>query len=133
MREEQLIIQERNDLEWVTSSVAGRRVLWRILSFCGVYQAPVGDTNDIMRQLGKKDVGLYILDLIGDCSEERLITMMREAKNRALEEKHHADRDDADDYPTTDIYAFIGDYASGDPGDEFPSFSDETSGHITGL
>ena len=74
-------------LEWVSSTEQGRRFLWDMLSFCGVYQDFGGEPNEVFKDLGKRKVGLHILGLLDSLDDELIFNMMREAKNRTIEEE----------------------------------------------
>jgi hypothetical protein len=70
--------------------------MWRLLSYCGVYRDIEGSGNDMLKQIGRRQVGLYLLGLISDSSEDRIFDMMREAKDRAIEEKIDYERNNRD-------------------------------------
>lgn len=76
---------EKYDLEWVLSSDSGRRFIWRVLSFCGVYQDidPV-DTSLALKQLGRRQVGLYLLGICSENNQDKVFTMMQEAHNASI-------------------------------------------------
>jgi hypothetical protein len=50
----------------------------------------------MLKQIGRRQVGLYILGLVADASEDRIFDMMREAKERSIEEKLHYERTNRD-------------------------------------
>jgi len=89
-------LRDRSDIEWVLSSPSGRRTLWRLLSHCGIYRDIEGQGDTVFKQIGRRQVGLYLLQVISDASEERLEEMMREARNEAKEEKLKYERDNRD-------------------------------------
>ena len=80
------INQERDDVSWVCSTEQGRRFLWRLLSFCGVYHDFEGDTQDMLKKIGRRQVGLHLLGVISDANEDIIFDMMKEAKARKIEE-----------------------------------------------
>jgi hypothetical protein len=92
MDSREILKQDRDDIEWVTSTEQGRRAMWKILSYCGVYRDIEGSGNDMLKQIGRRQVGLYLLGLIADSSEERIFEMMKEAKERSIEEKIEYER-----------------------------------------
>jgi pimeloyl-CoA synthetase len=116
MSEKEKIQQERSDVEWVTSTEQGRRFLWKILSHCGIYRDIEGNSDEMLKQIGRRQAGLYLLGLITDESEDRFIEMMREAKNRAIEEKikhDNANNSDTDSNGTSsELDSIIGDSSS---------------------
>jgi len=96
METKEIIQRDRLDVEWITSTEQGRRFMWRLLSYCGVYRDIEGNGNDMLKQIGRRQVGLYLLRLVADASEERIFDMMREAKERSIEEKLHYERTNRD-------------------------------------
>lgn len=84
--------RERHDVETVISTEAGRRVMWRLLEHCGIYRGHEGTPDQIMKQEGRRQAGLFILGIVSDASEELLFKMMSEARNRNIEEQYYADR-----------------------------------------
>lgn len=98
-REQARIEQEREDVRRVMDTDSGRRFMWRLIGFCGVYRDIDCSDNTVMgKQVGVRKVGLYLLDLITDADEEGLFRMMKEAKLRAEEEarEYEAEREQAD-------------------------------------
>jgi hypothetical protein len=96
MDSKDIIKRDRDDIEWVTSTEQGRRAMWKILSYCGVYRDIEGSGNDMLKQIGRRQVGLYLLGLISDASEDRIFEMMKEAKERSIEEKLEYERNNRD-------------------------------------
>lgn len=96
MDSKDIIKRDRDDIEWITSTEQGRRAMWKLLSYCGVYRDIEGSGNDMLKQIGRRQVGLYILGLISDASEDRIFEMMKEAKERSIEEKMHYERSNRD-------------------------------------
>ena len=78
---------KKHALEWVARTEQGRRFLWDTLTFCGVYQDVAGEPNDVFKKLGKREVGLHLLGSLTDLDEELIFKMMREAKNRNIEQE----------------------------------------------
>jgi len=109
--------RDRGDVDWVTSTEQGRRFYWRILSHCGIYRDIEGTDVEMHKQLGRRQVGLHLLALVSDVSEDRLFKMMQEAKNRAIEEKINHDNYNRN---TGSIDHIIGSST------EFPSFANDT-------
>lgn len=90
-REATRLQRELVDTQTIMRMETGRRFVWRLLSICGVYQSPVGETEAILRQIGKKDFGLELLGIVGDADDEMLFQMMRESKERAQAENFNID------------------------------------------
>lgn len=87
---------DRNAIHWVLSTEQGRRFLWRLVSHCGIYQGIAGDDQSVYRALGRREVGLHVLGELSDIDEEKVFTMMREAKNRAIEQEIINEREKRD-------------------------------------
>jgi len=81
-------IQQSSDIQDILNTEFGRRFLWRLIGYCGVYRDAEGEQLDIMKQLGKRQVGLYLLGILSDIDDEQVFTMMREAKNRDMEDAY---------------------------------------------
>ena len=89
-------VDERNvnlqkaDIQYAMRDVHGRRFMWRLLSYCGIYRdvdtaLPV---EEMMKQLGRRQVGLYLLGILTDIDDEKVFTMMREAKTKEQEDNY---------------------------------------------
>jgi hypothetical protein len=96
MDSKDIVKRDRDDIEWVTSTEQGRRFVWRLLSYCGIYRDIEGSGNDMLKQIGRRQIGLYLLGLVSDASEERIFQMMKEAKERSIEEKIEYERNNRD-------------------------------------
>lgn len=109
----QLALQ-RLDIEAVMGSEHGRRFIWRILQYCGIYRDIEGDRDDMLKQLGNRQTGLYILGIISDVCEDQVFQMMKEAKNQALMEEEYYDNrnNNAGNYPDTDTADHTGKHYS---------------------
>lgn len=67
--------------ETVLSSQNGRRFLWMLLSFCGIYQdIHTDDPREDARRLGQRSVGLWLLQELEKVDSEQVLKMMREGK-----------------------------------------------------
>lgn len=70
---------ELMDLVDVLDSKAGRRLLWKILSFCGTEQTPYRDNDRLTYMaIGSGDVGRWLKAEIISAGEEFLFMMMKE-------------------------------------------------------
>jgi len=90
-REKFLREQEKLDIQTVMSTENGRRFLWRLLANCGIYRDIEGDTTQMLKQIGRRQSGLYLLSIISEADEESTFRMMKEAKYRDEEEKRFVD------------------------------------------
>ncbi len=75
---------ERDDawLREVLSTEGGRAVLYKILEHCGVYRSPITDPLETFRELGRQDVGRWLMGEIFTCQSHVYTTMREEASNR---------------------------------------------------
>lgn len=120
--------QKRHDVQWVMSTTQGRRFVWELLTLCGVYRSLEGDKDSMLVQEGGRRIGLHLLGITSDASEDLVFTMMLEAKNRVIQEKK--DEPTSDDTSTSYTtsrasdaeydYATSG-YDSGEPLSEYES------------
>ena len=79
--EEDLQRQRRQDVEMMLSTKNGRRFLWRMLTHCGIYQdIHNDDARETERLLGRRSVGLWLMQVLGDIDQDKLFLMMKEAK-----------------------------------------------------
>ena len=127
MSPEQREEQKRADVGWVVSTEQGRRFIWELLAFCGVYRALEGEPNQMLVQEGTRRVGLHLLGITTEASEDLVFTMMQEAKNRSLEDKHERSKhDDIDTSPGSTSSGSDSEYdiATGgyDSGDALPEY-----------
>ena len=72
------------ELRVVLSTEGGRNVVWRMLSMAGMFNSPIGETNDIIRSVGRPDMGREILGDIFTSDPNAYILMQQEAKERNL-------------------------------------------------
>lgn len=70
--------QEIADLTAVLDTAQGRRVLWRILSECKVFQCVQGP--GLKYREGARGIGVFVLEEIEAAKPEALLQMMQEAK-----------------------------------------------------
>lgn len=74
---------EIDDMKFVLSSKQGRRLLWKYLSFCGVYQSSFRTSAEIYYLEGQRAVGLKLLGDIHEASPEAYMQMMKENKGES--------------------------------------------------
>lgn len=85
--------EERSDVEEVLRTKSGRAFVWRMISLCGVYKdINVEGTAEIGRKLGQRSIGLLLMQIIGDVSQDKLFEMMEEAKEKEEEINRLLDR-----------------------------------------
>lgn len=71
---------ELNDLRWILSDPRGRRFIWKLLTFCKVFESIWSQSAMIHYLSGQQDVGHYVLAEVGEAHDESIIIMMRENK-----------------------------------------------------
>lgn len=65
----------------ILKSQAGRRMLWRFLSHCRVFESVFSIDQLVMAaNSGKQDIGHFILAEIVKADEDAFLLMMKEAK-----------------------------------------------------
>jgi len=71
---------DKEDIRNVCKSIHGRRLIWRILSFCGVFEdSEPGLNSDFLReQVGKRRTGLYIMGILNEADPAILLNIMNE-------------------------------------------------------
>lgn len=90
-----------SDIKKVMATAEGRRFINELLGFCGVYQSSAGEINDILRQEGKRQVGLFLLGMIQESDRNMLYKMMDEAFIANKEKEYgreHDERKQRDDH-----------------------------------
>lgn len=105
--EERNLIQQSEDIKNIMRNESTRRFMWRVLSYCGIYRDVEGESLDIQKQLGRRQVGLFLLGILSDVDDEQVFTMMREAKNKKQEDTYarHREQNASDgDYTASHNY-----------------------------
>jgi hypothetical protein len=73
-----LEVQARVDLKDVLKTRAGRNVIWQVLAMCGI-DDPIETDNDILRNLGKRDIGLQVRNWVFTSDDGAFSIMQSEA------------------------------------------------------
>lgn len=73
--------RELHDLKVVLAIPEGRRLLWRLMGFCGYGENPSNTRGDLTHQnIGKADVARFVISEIGEADGiESWLLMQREA------------------------------------------------------
>jgi hypothetical protein len=72
--------REMDDMAMLMSSVQGRRLAYRILSWCGIYRTSFSSEPLIMaRNEGSREIGLRFLAELSECAPAEVYAMLREA------------------------------------------------------
>lgn len=72
------------ELRYILSTSGGRNWIWRLLSECKIYKAKVTDQLLTFREIGREDIGLWILAEIMETEPYAYIKMQEEAKEREI-------------------------------------------------
>jgi hypothetical protein len=75
--------RDTQDLLKVLDTIHGRRVLWRLMEFCKVFESVNTSSAQIYYNAGRQDVGHFIMKLVVSARDEALLEMMKEAKQGA--------------------------------------------------
>lgn len=70
--------REVEDFKWVVSTEQGRRFLWDLLAFAGVYRSSFTGNSHTFFNEGRRDVGLKVLGMINEHTPEAYVTMLKE-------------------------------------------------------
>ena len=76
--------KELNDLKKVLNTTEGRRVFWRLMDHCRVFETVWEPSAKIHYNSGKQDVGHFIMGEIVEADEKYLMEMMKENKKENL-------------------------------------------------
>ncbi len=89
-REKKVQLEREREVEEfrvILSTRGGRNVVWRLLSMTGLFNSPIGETNDIMRQVGAQDLGRKFLAEVFTSDPGAYILMSQEAEVRQIEKE----------------------------------------------
>lgn len=70
--------RELNDLRSVLNTIEGRRFLWRILEFCGLYKTSFTGSSETFFLEGQRNVGIKLITEIIETEPEAYLLMMKE-------------------------------------------------------
>ena len=79
-KQESLNDRRLNDVREVLNSRRGRRFMWELLDFCGVFKTSFADQHQIFYNEGQRNVGLKLLADVNEAAPEAYLLMLREAK-----------------------------------------------------
>lgn len=71
---------ELRDLCAVLATRPGRRLIWRLMGKCKVFESIWEQSARIHYNSGQQDIGQFLLKEVVEANEESLFQMMREAK-----------------------------------------------------
>lgn len=71
-----------SDMAWILSDVRGRRVLWKYLEHCGLFQTSFTGNSTTFFNEGMRNIGLKLIADITTASPESYFMMMKEAQAR---------------------------------------------------
>lgn len=70
--------QEVEDLKWLMSDKRGRRIMWNLLAFTGVFRQPFTGNSETFFRCGMMNVGQKYLGDINEHAPERYNQMVTE-------------------------------------------------------
>ena len=70
--------QDKLDFQWVVSTEQGRRFLWDLLGFTGIYRSSFTGNSSTFFNEGRRDVGLRIMGQIHEHAPEAYLAMLKE-------------------------------------------------------
>ena len=77
--------QERDDYRWLLGDPRGRRIMWELLSSCGLYRTSfVHSGSQTAFNEGMRNIGLMLNDRVLTHAPETWIQMQSEAREGAL-------------------------------------------------
>lgn len=77
--------QERDDYKWLMSDPRGRRIMWGIISFCGVYRTSFHTSgSQTAFNEGMRNTGLMLNDKICTYTLDSALQMQNEAREGAV-------------------------------------------------
>lgn len=81
---------EKEDILASCRTEAGRRFIWRILSFCKMFGdfEPLQTEREDQRQIGRRTVGLFIMGILEEADPEIILQIMNENHRRNKELEH---------------------------------------------
>lgn len=69
--------QEVNDLKWLMAHKQGRRIMWRLLEFAGVYRTSFTGNSETFFREGQRNVGLKFLAEVQENSPDEYLKMLK--------------------------------------------------------
>lgn len=69
--------QKKDDLATILTTPQGRRFVWDMLEFCGIYKDSFTGNSTTFYNEGRRSVGLWLLSEIAKAKPEALLEMMR--------------------------------------------------------
>ncbi len=70
---------QREDLQGILNSKAGRRFVWRLLDRAGVYRTSFNNSGSITAfNEGRREVGLFLLNEIHEVAPDAYLVMLKE-------------------------------------------------------
>ena len=84
--------QQDEDINWLMSNKAGRRIAWRLLERTGVFRSSFTGNSETFFREGQRNVGLMLLDQIHRVAPDLYATMLKECTNDAGNDDDGSDR-----------------------------------------
>lgn len=81
---------EKEDWKWLMSGKRGRRIVWRLLEWTGVFKSSFTGNSETFFREGMRNVGLILMARINEYCPEQYTNMVQE-------QRENDRRNDADD------------------------------------
>lgn len=79
--------RELDDLGIVLGTAPGRRLLWRVMGYCGIFTSPFSsDVPTMAHAVGRQDVGRYLLSEINEAKPTAFTEMQQDAATQEARE-----------------------------------------------
>lgn len=73
--------RDADDLRQILSTLAGRRLVWRYLTICHVFETAFNNSGSVTAfNLGEQNIGLKLLAEINETDPEAYLKMLKESK-----------------------------------------------------
>lgn len=69
-----------NDVREVLNTRRGRRFMWELLDFCGIFRTSLANEHQIFYNEGQRNVGLKLLADINEAAPQAYAVMLAESK-----------------------------------------------------
>jgi hypothetical protein len=73
---------EKADFAWLMSDTRGRRFMWRMLEFTGLYRSSFTGNNETFFKEGARNVGLRLISDIHEFAPESYTQMLDEQRKK---------------------------------------------------
>lgn len=72
--------RELADVQFILSTVEGRRFYWRLMRRCGIHKSSFTGNNTTFFQEGERNIGLVMLADLEEANPDAYVLMLKESK-----------------------------------------------------